>query len=105
MMKVFVSGQVRRFLRSERDYLGRYSSTAAGRVARRLADAVKLLSEFPMAGSAMPLLPDRQRRLVVDDYVLDYEVVGGEVRILNMRHGRQQDPYLDQGSDEDEEAS
>jgi plasmid stabilization system protein ParE len=94
-MKVIVSGQVRRFLLTERDYLRKHSSAAPGRLARRMRDATQLLKDFPMAGTPLPLQITSKRRLVVDDYVVDYVIVGEEVRILHMRHGRQQDPYLD----------
>jgi hypothetical protein len=39
------------------------------------------------------------------DYVLDYEIRDGEVHILNMRHGRQNDPDLEDEPDFDYEAA
>ena len=78
----------------ERDYLRRHSTTAFKRLSDRLRQAKRLLSEHPHAGPSKPLPVPGMRRLVIGDYVLDYEIRGDEVHILNMRHGRQQDPDL-----------
>jgi plasmid stabilization system protein ParE len=94
-MKVVVADQVRDFLRSEKAYLQRHSNAAYRRLSRRMRESKRLLSEFPQAGSEKILPVIGIRRLVVDDYVLDYEITNHEVHILNMRHGRQQDPDME----------
>jgi len=93
-MKIVVADQVRRYLISEQNYLKRQSNRAHLAVTRRFREAARLLAAYPMAGAERSLPIAGIRRLVVDDYVLDYEIVGNEVRILHMRHGRQRDPFL-----------
>jgi plasmid stabilization system protein ParE len=53
------------------------------------------LAEFPQLGAEKPLPIPGLRRLVMGDYVLDYEVRDDEVHVLNTRHGRQNDPDLE----------
>jgi hypothetical protein len=43
-------------------------------------------------------------RLIVGDYVLDYDLSTDEVAITSIRHGRQQDPDLAKDADFDYEA-
>ncbi|WP_442582577.1 type II toxin-antitoxin system RelE/ParE family toxin [Mesorhizobium sp. ASY16-5R] len=98
-MKVVISRRVRDFLVAEKAYLRRHSNSAAKRLTLRMREAATLLADFPMVGIER-FLPIRDlRRLVVDDYVLDYKIRGTEVHILNMRHGRQKDPYLENERD------
>lgn len=55
--------------------------------------ARRMLSEYPDAG--VQILPSSDvRRLVVQSYVLEYEVQGDEVVVLLMRHGRQERTVL-----------
>lgn len=103
-MKVVVADQVKRYLISEKTYLKRQSARAHLVFTRRFRDAALLLAAYPMAGAERSLPVSGIRRLVVDDYVLDYEIVGNEVRILHMRHGRQRDPFLAVDADFDFEA-
>jgi plasmid stabilization system protein ParE len=103
-MKIVVADQVKRYLISEKNYLKRQSARAHLAFARRFRDAARLLSAYPMAGAERPLPISGIRRLVVDDYVLDYEIVGNEIRILHMRHGRQSDPFLTVDEDFDFES-
>ena len=44
------------------------------------------------------------RRLVVGDYLMDYEVVGNEIHVLAIRHGRQLPPDVPLDDDYDFEA-
>jgi plasmid stabilization system protein ParE len=94
-MRVIISAKVQDFLRHERSYLQRHSTTAWKRLSDRLRRTRKLLAEFPQLGAEKPLPIPGLRRLVMGDYVLDYEVRDDEVHMLNMRHGRQNDPDLE----------
>lgn len=93
-MKVVVSHQVKEYLEAEKRYLKRHSSTAHKRLAARLREAFAMLGRFPLAGPERQLPVSGLRRLVVDDYVLDYEIGNNELHVLAMRHGRQRDPYM-----------
>jgi hypothetical protein len=58
-----------------------------------------------LAGRRNEALPvERSMRLVVGDYILDYDLVDGVVAITAIRHGRQLDPYLAKDDDFDFEA-
>jgi plasmid stabilization system protein ParE len=94
-MRVIISAKVQDFLRHERSYLQRHSTIAWKRLSDRLRRTRKLLAEFPQLGAEKPLPIPGLRRLVMGDYVLDYEVRDDEVHVLNMRHGRQNDPDLE----------
>lgn len=100
-MRVVVSHQVKEYLDTEKRYLRRHSATAHKRLAARLRDAFAMLARFPLAGPERQLPVPGLRRLVVDDYVLDYEIRNNELHVLAMRHGRQRDPYLEIDDDFD----
>ena len=100
-MRVIVARQVKDFLAAEKAYLRKHSNSASQRLTYRMREAARMLSDFPMLGSERALPVKEIRRLVLDDYVLDYEIREREVHILNMRHGRQQDPYLEYEDDFD----
>lgn len=93
-MRVVVSDRVKKFLLSERKYLEQHSTIAGKRLAQRFRETASLLSSYPFAGVEKQLPMPGLRRFVVDDYLLDYEIIGDEVHILTMRHGRQRDPHL-----------
>ncbi len=44
------------------------------------------------------------RRLIVGDYVLDYELSNDVITVLAIRHGRQQPPDIEPDEDLDYEA-
>ncbi|HVW54167.1 MAG TPA: type II toxin-antitoxin system RelE/ParE family toxin [Rhizobiaceae bacterium] len=94
-MRVVISARVKTFLQAEKSYLSRHSTSAWKMLAVRLRQTRKLLAECPLAGSAKALPMKGLRRIVMGDYVLDYEVRNGEIHILSMRHGRQNDPDLE----------
>lgn len=101
-MTVIVSAQVKEFLTHERNYLRKHSAAAHKRLALRMREAARLCPSFRWERN----LHCRSMRsvVVVDDYVLDYEVAGGKIHILHMRHGRQRDPYLEPEDNVDYEA-
>ena len=78
-MQVVVSDRVRTFLLSERKYLNQHSPSASARLIHRFRETARLLASYPMAGSERGLPVPGLRRFVVDDYVLDYEIVDGQV--------------------------
>lgn len=56
-----------------------------------MTEARRNLARFPELGLESERLPvPGSRRLVIGDYLLDYEVMEGEVVILSVRHHRQQ---------------
>jgi plasmid stabilization system protein ParE len=104
MTRVVISARVQGFLRHERSYLQRHSTTGWKKLSDRLRRVQKLLAEFPHIGAEKPLPVSGLRRLLMGDYVLDYEIRDAEVHVLSMRHGRQNDPDLEIEPDIDYEA-
>ncbi|MGN6585334.1 MAG: type II toxin-antitoxin system RelE/ParE family toxin [Rhizobiaceae bacterium] len=90
-MKVRLSGDARAYLRREATYLRKYSRKAANAFVDRMAEARRNLTRFPEMGKTFDRLPiPGSHRLVVGDYLLDYDVTEDEVVILSIRHGQQQ---------------
>lgn len=90
-MKVRLSGIARAYLRREAAYLQRCSQKAAGAFVDRMTEARQNLARFPEMGKTFDRLPiPGSHRLVVGDYLLDYDVSDGAVVILSIRHGQQQ---------------
>ncbi|TIQ37414.1 MAG: type II toxin-antitoxin system RelE/ParE family toxin [Mesorhizobium sp.] len=90
-MKVRLSGDARAYLRREAAYLQKYSQKAAKAFIDRMAEARKNLARFPEMGKTFDRLPiPGSHRLVVGDYLLDYDLTDDEVVILSIRHCQQQ---------------
>ncbi len=72
-----------------RDYIATDNPTAAEAMVAAVRDAVERLTEFPQSGRTVP---ERQaqgyREVIVAAYRIVYAVVGGDVRILRVWHGR-----------------
>ncbi|WP_163271439.1 type II toxin-antitoxin system RelE/ParE family toxin [Chelativorans alearense] len=99
-MRVRLSGSARTYLRAEAAYLRKYSPRAAKTFLDRMAEARKNLARFPELGRGIESLPiSGSHRLVVGDYLLDYDLVDGDVVIVSIRHGQQKP--LTQETDED----
>lgn len=65
-----------------------------------MQDARKNLAKFPDMGLGIERLPvPGSRRLIVGDYLLDYDVVDNEIIIVSVRHGQQQ-PLLPEIDDD-----
>jgi len=93
MIRVRISTRAANYLRSEREYLSKFSEGAAAQFALHLRAARRTLSEYPEAG--VQTTPSSEiRSLVFLQYVLEYERHGDEVVILLVRHGRQQRTVL-----------
>ena len=92
-MKVRLSGSARAYLRAETAYLRQFSPRAAKAFVERIKEATSNLARFPALGRGIGHLPiPGMHRLVMGDYVIDYEPAEDEILILSIRHGRQQPP-------------
>jgi plasmid stabilization system protein ParE len=97
-MKVVISRDAAKYLRDERNYIGRFDARAAEATMRQIQDAFKTLAAYPNAGSlALPL--EGRRRYVTAPYVIDYSLTDTAILIASIRHGRQNDPSI--GIDDD----
>lgn len=92
MVRVLLSKDASSFARREASYLRRHSPKAAARFTQRLIEARRILASFPNIGpdQETPTYPGL-RRLIVGDYILDY-LLGDPIRVVGLRHGRQQPP-------------
>jgi plasmid stabilization system protein ParE len=103
--KVRLSDDARSFLQREARYLRERSPSAAEAFLNRFREARRNLSQFPELGRRIEALPvEGSMRLVVGDYVLDYDLDDDVVAITTIRHGRQLDPDLAKDDDFDFEA-
>lgn len=88
-----LSGDARAYLQREAAYLRKHSQKAAVTFLSRMQDARENLARFPDMGLEIERLPiPSSRRLIVGDYLLDYDQIGGEVLIISIRHSLQQPP-------------
>jgi len=105
MHKVRLSGDARSFIQREAKYLRERNQAAAATFLNRLREARRNLAEFPKMGRQKAALPVKgSMRLVVGDYILDYDLNDDIIDIVSIRHGRQQDPDLIVEDDFDYEA-
>ena len=89
-------------MRTEAAYLKRHSNQAAQNFRNRIAEARQHLAASPELGRDIERMPvEGARRLVIGNYVLDYDVADDEITILSIRHGRQieVDPDFDDDFD------
>jgi plasmid stabilization system protein ParE len=94
-MKVRMSDAARSYLRKEAEYLRKHSRTAAKSLSRNMTAARKNLAAFGEIGFEKEGLPiPGMRRLIVGDYLLDYEVSERGIDIVSIRHGRQVPPNV-----------
>jgi toxin ParE1/3/4 len=70
-----------------RIYIGHFNPTAARRMAERLVAAADSLADFPERGR--PIGSGRRELIIVHPYVIRYRVLGDQVLVLRIRHGRQ----------------
>jgi plasmid stabilization system protein ParE len=97
-MRIKLSKDAGIFLKSEQRYLEQFNPRAADTVLRQLRAALRLLADYPQAGSPHPALEGR-RRFVSGDYVIDYRIAGRLLEVSHIRHGRQLPPDLDRDDD------
>jgi len=104
-MHVRLSENARAYLVRETAYLRKLNPAAARNLSRQMRTAQRNLAAFGGMGFESEELPIRgMRRLVVGDYLLDYEIVGGEIHVIAIRHGRQLPPEVPLDDDYDYEA-
>jgi plasmid stabilization system protein ParE len=103
--RVRLSAQAAVYLRAEAHYLRRHSRRAAKAFVLRMQEARTNLARFPDIGVGSARLPvPGARRLIVGDYVLDYDYSDDVVTVLAIRHGRQQPSDIEPDEDFDYEA-
>lgn len=73
------------------DYISERNPPAASSLSLRFELAAKLLATMPEIGAQT--VQTQFRRLVVDNYVMAYEITGGEVIIHYVRHGARKQPW------------
>jgi toxin ParE1/3/4 len=64
------------------------SLAAAERYANQFYDKAKMLAQFPELGRVRPEILPNVRSTLVWPYVMFYRIVGDEVHILRILHGR-----------------
>lgn len=90
MTKVELSRSARRYFLQETAYLRQRSRPAAEVFRTRISKALDTLASFPRAGFSHDGLPVPDiSRMVVGNYILDYQTEKERVLILSIRHGRQ----------------
>jgi plasmid stabilization system protein ParE len=71
-------------------FLAQHDLHAADSIFDRLVEAPELLLDFPRRGSRLSDFDPREvREFRVDNYLLRYELVGGDIFILRFFHGRE----------------
>lgn len=107
-MKVRLSERARTYIREETRYLKARSTAAAKEFTAHIAKARLNLSAFTQMGFESDDLPvDGMRRLVVGDYLMDYEVTEQEIHVVSIRSGKRlsQSTILEPDSDYEDEAA
>jgi plasmid stabilization system protein ParE len=99
-MRIRISKDASAFLRNEQRYLEQFNPRAAETVLTQIRAALRLLAEYPHAGSPHAALPDR-RRFVSGNYVIDYRLDGRFLLVSHIRHGQQLPPELERDGDLD----
>lgn len=94
MPRVRLSSTARAFINRETRYLRERNMAAAENFLEHLREARCNLGRFPEVGRPSPLPLPGLRRLVVGDYVLEYDLTPDAVEIIMIRHGRQQEPII-----------
>ncbi len=79
-------------LKVVREYIARDDPTAAGEVARRIREAVRIVADYPAAGR--PGRVPHTREVIVNGtpYIIPYRIRAGMVEILRVLHAAQEWP-------------
>jgi plasmid stabilization system protein ParE len=101
-LKVTLSPKAREYVRREAKYL----KSGSTRAAQQFADDIKRLrqglSRFPEMGKFNDEIPvPGILRFVMGPYLVDYEVLGDEISIFAIRHGRERPPRVEMDDDFD----
>ena len=90
-----MSDDARTCLRDEAKYLRKRSPAAAKALTVSMRKARENLATFSELGFAKEGLPiPGMRRVIVGNYLLDYEISGDVVHLVAIRHGRQMPPEM-----------
>lgn len=91
MMTVWSRDSIRD-LRELRNYIAEFDPAAANNTARRIIEAVEMLSEFP--GMGRPGRMPHTRELVISGtpYIVPYLVTEGRIEIIAIVHGARKWP-------------
>lgn len=104
-MKITLSPAAREYVTREARYLKSVSPKAAQRFGEEFRQLRHSLARFPGIGKANEELPvPGVRRFVMEPYLVDYEIMADEIRILTVRHGRERPPAVDLDDDYNFEA-
>jgi plasmid stabilization system protein ParE len=104
--RIRLSDAAKAYVNAEVVYLKARSPAAAARFRAALHSLQRNLAEFPTLGHPDEVLAAQDVfRFVIDEYLVDYEVSGGVVNIIAIRHGRQRPPSQPPESDDDYEVT
>ena len=96
MVRVRMAGPAKAYLRKEAHYLRQRSPRTADAFLLRMREARDNLRRFPLMGFQKGGLPiPGMRSLVVDTYILDYEIAGDELLIMAIRPGQVPESLLE----------
>jgi plasmid stabilization system protein ParE len=101
-MKVRLSGAARAYILHEANYLAERSPAAGAAFLRDIRSARQRIGQYPEIGFK-PFLTRGSRRVVVGDYLIDYDTGPEGIEITSIRHGRQADVALNLDDDVDYE--
>jgi plasmid stabilization system protein ParE len=106
LKRITLSADARAYVNAEASYLKVRSPPAAARFRAALNGLKRNLADFPGLGHPnSETLAEGVFRFVMDEYLVDYELVGAVVNIIAIRHGRQRPPNQPLESDDDYEAT
>jgi addiction module RelE/StbE family toxin len=90
-MRIRWAGKAKSDLVRLAEFLGRKNEHAAARMVLLLVSAPGRLADHPRIGEALKHRgPEELRRIIVDDYEIQYEVRSDEIRIARIFHTREQ---------------
>lgn len=81
-----------RHVKAQLAYIADRSPSGAARVERRIRESLETLILFPLGGRPGRIEGTRELVVTRTPYVICYRVVGDEIQLLFMQHGRQQWP-------------
>jgi toxin ParE1/3/4 len=76
-------------LESVREYIARDSPSAARKVGNRIKESVNRLINFPLSGKPGRVPGTRELVIPGTSYIAAYRILGDEVQIASILHGKQ----------------
>jgi plasmid stabilization system protein ParE len=78
------------------DFLADKNKPAANRIKKDLKEGARQLADDPRLGRQLfSLLPEEIRQIVIDDYIVRYQIDREIIYIVHIWHGREDWPYDD----------